>query len=79
PRMADLLCYMKGLKPVNKIGAAFGSYGWSGEAPKLINKSLEEMKFKTFESISCQFAPNHEVLKKCVELGREIGSAIKQG
>jgi len=37
PRMADLLSYMKGLKPRNKIGAAFGSYGWSGEAVKLIS------------------------------------------
>ena len=24
PRMADILTYMKGLKPVNRIGAAFG-------------------------------------------------------
>ena len=32
PRMADMLTYMKGLKPVNRIGAVFGSYGWSGEA-----------------------------------------------
>ncbi len=31
PRMADILTYMKGLKPVNRIGAAFGSYGWSGK------------------------------------------------
>ncbi len=78
PRMADLLCYMKGLKPLNKIGAAFGSYGWSGEAPKHITKALEEMKFQTFAPVSVQFAPNHESLKKCVDLGREIGSAIKQ-
>lgn len=77
PRMADFLCYMKGLKPANKIGAAFGSYGWSGEAPKLITKALEEMKFKTFPSVSAQFVPNHDALKKCVDLGREIGSAIK--
>jgi flavorubredoxin len=79
PRMADLLCYMKGLKPVNKIAAGFGSYGWSGEAPKLITKALEEMKLQTLAPVSVQFAPTHEFLKKCVDLGREIGSAIKQG
>jgi flavorubredoxin len=38
PTVSDFLVYMKGLKPLNKIGAAFGSYGWSGEAVKLINK-----------------------------------------
>ncbi|MGC8602174.1 MAG: FprA family A-type flavoprotein [Desulfomonilaceae bacterium] len=78
PRMADMLCYMKGLRPINKFGAAFGSYGWSGEAVKQIVKSLEEMKMKVFGSgINLQFVPNHEGLKKCVDLGREIGDAIK--
>ena len=79
PRMADMLCYMKGLRPVGKIGAAFGSYGWSGEAVKLITKSLEEMKMKVLSpGLSLQFVPDHEGLRKCVELGREIGKAIKE-
>lgn len=79
PRMADMLCYMKGLRPVGKIGAAFGSYGWSGEAVKLITKSLEEMKIKVLSpGLSLQFVPDHEGLRKCVELGREIGKAIKE-
>ncbi|MEI8182326.1 MAG: flavodoxin domain-containing protein [Desulfomonile sp.] len=78
PRMADMLCYMKGLRPAGKIGVAFGSYGWSGEAVKLITKSLEEMKIKAVSpGISLQFVPNHEGLRKCVELGRELASAIK--
>lgn len=29
PTLADFLTNMKGLKPKGKIGAAFGSYGWS--------------------------------------------------
>ncbi len=79
PRMADMLCYMKGLKPMNKFAASFGSYGWSGEAVKQIGKSLEEMKMKVFgPGISLQFVPDHEGLKKCVDLGREIGGAIKE-
>lgn len=41
PTVADLLCYMQGLKPQNKITAAFGSYGWSGEAPALIADVLQ--------------------------------------
>ncbi|MDA8407215.1 MAG: flavodoxin domain-containing protein [Deltaproteobacteria bacterium] len=78
PRMADMLCYMKGLRPINKFGAAFGSYGWSGEAVKQLAKSLEEMKMKLFGAgINLQFVPNHEGLKKCVDLGREIAAAIK--
>lgn len=78
PTMADMLCYMKGLKPADKIGAAFGSYGWSGEAVKLLNTALEEMKVKVVDpGMRIQFAPTHEDLQKCVELGRKIGQAMK--
>ena len=79
PRMADMLCYMKGLRPANKIGAAFGSYGWSGEAPRLITLAMKEMKFRVIgEGLSIQYVPNHETLRKCVELGREIAKAVKE-
>ncbi len=47
--MAGFLMYMRGLRPTNKIGAAFGSYGWSGEAVKLMNEAMEEMKFDVIE------------------------------
>jgi flavorubredoxin len=32
PRIADILTYIKGLKPKGMIGGSFGSFGWSGEA-----------------------------------------------
>jgi flavorubredoxin len=79
PRMADLLCYMKGLRPANKIGAAFGSFGWSGEAPRLITSALKEMKCKVIgEGLALQYVPNHDTLRKCVELGREVAKAVKE-
>lgn len=79
PRMADLLSYMKGLKPRNKIGAAFGSYGWSGEAVKLINKYMEEMKFEVIEpGIRVKYVPTHDNLKECLEMGKRIGSAVNK-
>ena len=77
PRMAGLLSYMKGLKPRNKIGAAFGSYGWSGEAVKLMNKYMEEMKFDIIEpGIRVKYVPTHDHLKECVEMGTRIGRAV---
>ena len=79
PRMADMLCYMKGLRPANKIGAAFGSYGWSGEAVKLMNSALEDMKIKVLDpGIQLQYVPDHAGLGKCVELGRKIADAVKK-
>ena len=34
PTVAAFLTYMRGLKPKDRVGMAFGSYGWSGEAVK---------------------------------------------
>ena len=78
PSLADFLTYMKGLKPLNKIGAAFGSYGWSGEAVKLINNELEAMKFEIIDpGLKVQYVPDKEALANCYELGRKIGRAVK--
>jgi flavorubredoxin len=76
--VADILTYMKGLKPLNKIGGAFGSYGWSGEAVKLITKELEEMKFDVVApGIKHQYVPETKDLELCFEYGQKIGTAIK--
>ena len=77
PTVADMLTYMKGLKPKNKIGVAFGSYGWSGESVKLINKELEAMKFDIIDpGIKIQYVPDKKGKDACFELGRKIGKAI---
>jgi flavorubredoxin len=77
PRMAGFLMYMRGLRPTNKIGAAFGSYGWSGESIKLMNKSMLEMKFTmVHEGLKVQYVPEHTHLKECVELGHTVGQAL---
>jgi flavorubredoxin len=31
PGMADIMTYLRGLRPANLMGTAFGSFGWSGE------------------------------------------------
>ncbi|MFH1737372.1 MAG: flavodoxin domain-containing protein [bacterium] len=79
PPMAAMLSYMKGLRPTGKIGAAFGSYGWSGEAVRLINQAMEEMKFDIIDpGIRVKYVPTEDDLKQCVELGQKIGRAVKE-
>ena len=79
PRMADLLHYMKGLRPAKKIGAAFGSYGWSGEAVKMITTALEEMKFGILDpGIKVQYVPRDDDLERCIDLGRKVARALKE-
>ena len=78
PTVADILTYMKGLKPLGRIGAAFGSYGWSGEAVKLVTAELEAMKFDMVEpGMKVQYVPDGDSLDACFEYGRKIGQAVK--
>jgi len=79
PRMAGFLMYMRGLKPQNKIGAAFGSFGWSGEAVKLMNTAMEEMKLDVIdEGQKIKYVPTHDDLSESVALGRRVGQAINK-
>ena len=78
PRMAGFLMYMKGLRPANKIGAAFGSFGWSGEAVRQLNEAMEAMKFDVInEGFRVKYVPEKDDLQQCIELGREIGRKLK--
>ncbi len=77
PTVADLLTYMKGLKPENKIGGAFGSYGWSGESVKLVAAELAAMNFRMVEpGPRLQYVPDDSGIAACIEYGRRIGEAV---
>ena len=79
PRMAGFLMYMRGLKPTNKFGASFGSYGWSGEAVGLMNTALADMKIDVIEEgLRMKYVPSAEKLTKCVEMGRRIGKRVNE-
>lgn len=78
PTVSDFMTYMKGLKPQNKIGAAFGSYGWSGEAVRLISDELGAMKFDVVEpGLRLQYVPDKAGLAACEDFGRKIAEAMK--
>jgi flavorubredoxin len=78
PTVSDFLCYMKGLRPNPKIAAAFGSYGWSGEAVKQINKELEEMKFDLIDpGLKVLFVPDSQGIEAAYQLGLKVGQALQ--
>lgn len=77
PTMADVMTYLKGLRPKNLIGAAFGSYGWGGEAVADLNDLLAEMKIDVIhEGIKCIYVPTHDTLHACRDLGRRIAEKL---
>ena len=79
PAMADIITYMKGLRPKDKIGAAFGSFGWSGEAVKHLTGHMTDMGFDIVgEGVKIKNVPTHESLEQCSELGGLIAAAMRK-
>lgn len=79
PLMASTLTYMKGLRPQNRVGGAFGSFGWSGESAKVLHEMLASMGMDMpADFVKCNWTPRHEALRACVELGKTVGEALKK-
>lgn len=69
---------VKNIRLEGKVGAAFGSYGWSGEASKLV---VEIMKNKFEMSVTepplpIKYEPDRAGLEKCKELGRRVAERL---
>jgi flavorubredoxin len=78
PTVASFLAYMKGLKPRNKIGAAFGSYGWGGGAKRAVEAELKATGVELVENdLDFNYRPEAEELKRAFEFGRLIAEKIK--
>lgn len=77
PTVADLLAYVRGLKPANLVGAAFGSYGWSGESISMIAEILRAMKVELVgEGLRALYVPRAGELAECRALGNEIALKV---
>jgi putative flavoprotein len=77
--IAGILEMIKGLKFKNKKAASFGSYGWSGEAAKLIKEFLEESKFAIVnDGIRVNWAPDQETIEQLREYGRKFVEEIAE-
>ena len=61
-----------------KIAAAFGSYGWSGEAPlQLLEILRNKFGMNTIEQpILANYKPDVKVLEKCKELGEKVANRL---
>ncbi|MEE9369333.1 MAG: FprA family A-type flavoprotein [Pontiella sp.] len=80
PKMAGVLCYLGGLRPTNKKGFSFGSYGWSkrGGASEVEDR-MKAMKIEIMQDpIRAQYVPTPEKLEECREAGRALGKYAAQ-
>jgi flavorubredoxin len=74
-----LFALINPLRDKGKLAGAFGSYGWSGEAPKIILETLRNLKLKIFEeSASFKFLPSGAKEQSLKEYGRNFGQKFAE-
>jgi flavorubredoxin len=77
PTMSPILEHLRGLRFQNKVGAAFGSYGWSGEAVRTIEEYLSRCKIPIVaEGVRAKWQPKPDDLIRCRELGQKIARVV---
>ena len=61
-----------------KVGAAFGSYGWSGEAPKLLLVIMEsKFEMQIFDApLLARYIPDQNMLDACRSLGKKVSESL---
>jgi flavorubredoxin len=75
PTVGQFLTYLKGLKPKNKTACAFGSYGWSGQAPGLITEELKAMGLTVpREGFRVKYIPDPAELAQARELAKTLAA-----
>ena len=61
-----------------KVGAAFGSYGWSGEAPKFLLEIIKnKFEMQVVEApLLAKYVPDENMLGKCRDLGKRVSEIL---
>lgn len=74
----DLLSCMMLLEKNGKVGGAFGSYGWSGEAIDMIHDRMKSLRFRVppLPSMKIRLVPTKYELDNCYKYGEEFAHII---
>jgi len=77
PTVAGLMSYLKGLRPRNLVGAAFGSYGWNGQAVAKLDEELLEMEVELAdEGLRVCYVPDEKALAECRSFGTRVAAKL---
>ncbi|MDZ4121162.1 MAG: hypothetical protein U1C33_01980 [Candidatus Cloacimonadaceae bacterium] len=82
PNVAAFIYYLKGLSPKDRVGLAFGSYGWGGQSIPILEHLLGDPKecgFAMLSSIKIQYIPDQEDLQQIKNiLEQEIKDTMEE-
>ena len=73
-----LMAVINPVRNRGKLAGAFGSYGWSGEAVKIIQDNLKNLKFKLYdeEGLKVNFVPYGASDERAIEYGLGFGKKL---
>ncbi len=75
----DALALLSSVNFKIKLGSVFGSYGWSGEATKMVEDRLSGLHIKLHKpSLKIKLIPENKTLKECQGFGKEFTAVLKQ-
>jgi flavorubredoxin len=79
PTVADLLTYIRGLKPLNKIGAVFGSYGWNRKAIDELHRYVDEMGIELVaDDVTVKYVPREAALMAARRMGQTVAQELRK-
>ncbi len=77
PTVAACMTYIGSLRPKNLTGAAFGSYGWSGESVGRLESMLDDLGVeRAAEGLKVNYVPTPEDMTAATGLGEAVGDRL---
>ncbi|BCR06116.1 MBL fold metallo-hydrolase [Desulfuromonas versatilis] len=79
PPVWNALSLLSSVTPKGKLGAVFGSFGWSGEAVNLVEERLKGLKYSLpVPGLTYRFKPTDHDIQECRDFGEQVGKALTQ-
>ena len=73
PTMASMLTYIEGLRPLKKVGFAFGSFGWNGTILSQVEEVMKKLSWEIpVPAESVKYRPNDSNLEYLREVVHKI-------
>lgn len=76
PPIWDLLTRLSPIEHGDMVAAAFGAYGWSGEAVPNIENRLNMLRMKVLPGLRINFKPSERNLEDAFKLGMDFARAV---
>jgi flavorubredoxin len=79
PQLYNVFALMTPLRDRGKLAAAFGAYGWSGEAKQNLISNIDNLKLNRFcESMFVKFNPSNKEEEEIVNFGERFARELKK-